>query len=119
MEALKPHYHLSFKRKWFAKIWNGDKRIEYRSVCPRYKRLADWVGKGCSRGVFMVFYIGMMKTGPRLLVAIDSIDIGRCPLDGFDGDYYRIKFDVVQQYMYSDGIYLPMDGMSRMKEGAL
>ena len=108
MEAVKPDYSLSFKRKWFAKIWNGEKTIEYRAVSPRYRRLADWVGKGRSRGVFMMFYIGMMSTGPRLLVQVSKIDVGKCPIEGFDGDYYRIHFGVVQPYFYYKGLYVPI-----------
>lgn len=115
-EAIKPDYCLSFKRKWFAKIWNGEKQIEYRAVSPRYKRLADWVGKDRARGVFMMFYIGMMPTGPRMLVQVSKIDIGKCPIPSFDGDYYRIHFDVVQPYLYDRGLYIPMSDMPRMKE---
>lgn len=115
-EKIIPDYRLSFKRKWFAKIWNGEKNVEYRSVSPKYKRLADWVGN--AKGVFMMFYIGMMATGPRMLVQVSRIDIGKCPIEGFDGDYYRIHFEVVQPYLYDHGTYIPMDGMPRMKEGA-
>lgn len=113
-ESIKPDYCLSFKRKWFAKIWNGKKTVEYRTVTPKYKRLATWIGK--PRGVFMMFYIGMMKTGPRMLVQVSKIDIGKCPLKGFDGDYYRIHFDVVQPYLYDNGVYFPMSEMPKMKE---
>jgi len=64
----------------------------------------------------MMFYIGMMKTGPRMLVQVSKIDIGKCPLKGFDGDYYRIHFDVVQPYLYNNGVYFPMSEMPKMKE---
>ena len=84
-EKIKPDYCLSLKRKWFAKIWNGEKSVEYRAVTPKYKRLATWIGE--ARGVFMMFYIGMMKTGPRMLVQVSKIDVGPCPLEGFDGEY--------------------------------
>ena len=113
-ERIKADYFLSFKRKWFAKVWNGEKTIEYRAVTQKYKKLATWIGK--SRGVFMVFYIGMMNTGPRLLVQVKKIDVGKCPIEGFDGDYYRIHFEVVQAYMYDDGLYMPMLDMPKMKE---
>jgi len=113
-EKIKPDYSLSFKRKWFAKVWNGEKTVEYRAVTPKYKKLATWIEN--ARGVFMVFYIGMMPTGPRILVQVSKIDIGKCPLEGFDGDYYRIHFDVVQPYLYDHGVYLPVFDMPRMRE---
>ena len=113
-EKIKPDYCLSFKRNWFAKIWNGEKTVEYRAVKPKYAKLSKWVGD--TPGVFFVFYIGMMASGPRLLVQVKKIDIGKCPLEGFDGDYYRIHFDVVQPYFFSYGVYLPMTDMPRMKE---
>lgn len=37
-EAIKPDYSLSFRREWFAKIWNGEKTIEYRRVIPKYQK---------------------------------------------------------------------------------
>lgn len=111
---IKPDYYLSLKRKWFAKIWNGEKSVEYRAVTPKYKRLAAWIGD--ARGVFMMFYIGMMKTGPRMLVQVSKIDVGKCPLEGFDGEYYRIQFHVVQPYYYDNGVYFPMFEMPRMNE---
>ena len=114
-EKIKPDYCLSLKRKWFAKIWNGEKSIEYRRVTPKYRKLATWIGE--RRGVFMMFYIGMMATGPRLLVEVKKIDVGKCPIEGFDGDYYRIHFDVIQPYLYDRGTYVPMLEMPRMKEG--
>lgn len=113
-EMIMSDYSLSFKRKWFAKIWNGEKSVEYRSVTPKYKKLAEWIGN--ARGVFMMFYIGMMRTGPRLLVQVTAIDIGPCPLEGFDGEYYRISFEVVQPYLYDSGVYLPVFDMPRMRE---
>ena len=63
-----------------------------------------------------MLYIGMMPTGPRLLVAVKEISIGKCPIEGFDGDYYAISFEVVQAYMFDHGTYMPMMEMPRMKE---
>ena len=114
MESVKPDYSLSLKRQWFAKIWNGEKTVEYRKVGPRYRRFDQWIGK--CRGIFFMLYIGMMPTGPRLLVAVKEISIGKCQIEGFDGDYYAISFEVVQAYMFDHGTYMPMMEMPRMKE---
>ena len=116
-EAVKPDFSLSFKRYWFAKIWNGEKVVEYRKVTPKYKRLADWVGNDRPR--FMMFYIGMMPTGPRLLVQVSKIEIGPCPIKGFDGDHYIIHFEIVQPYLFDHGVYFPCMNTPRMKEGKL
>ena len=114
MESVKPDYSLSLKRQWFAKIWNGEKKVEYRKVGPKYRRFDQWLGK--CRGTFFMLYIGMMQTGPRLLVEVKEISIGKCPIKGFDGDYYAISFEIVQAYMFDHGTYMPMMEMPRMKE---
>ena len=116
-EAIKPDYSLSFRREWFAKIWNGEKTIEYRRVIPKYRKLATWLDD--ARGVFMMFYIGMMPRGPRMLVQVSKIDVGTCPIAGFAGDYYRIHFEVVQAYIYDRGKYFPLAEMPRMKENEI
>ena len=114
-ERLKPDTHLSMTQEWFAEIWNGKKNIEYRKVCPRYKRFAKWVCDDRPR--FIMLYIGMMPTGPRLLIQVKKTEIGPCPIPGFNGPHYCIHFDVVQPYMFDHGTYFPMMNMPKMKKG--
>lgn len=115
-ETVKPDLVLPLKRIWFAKIWNGKKKVEYREVKPYWKERRDldsWVG---SHPRFVLFMIGYSKYGPRLLVQTTGVDIGPCPYPGWCGDYYRIRFEIVQPYLFDNGKYYPLLEMPRMKE---
>ena len=115
-EAIKPDLVLPLKRKWFAKIWNGEKHTEYRAVKPYWtKRIGAWVGDNTPR--FNLFQIGYAKDGPRLLVQTTGVDIGGCPIPGWFGDFYRIRFGIVQPYMRVNGVFHPMFEMPKMKDG--
>ena len=114
-EAIKPDLVLPLTRLWFAKIWNGEKRTEYRKVKPYWtKRIGAWVGDNAPR--FILFQIGYAKDGPRLLVQTTGVDVGPCPYPGWSGDFYRLNFEIVQPYMRADGVNFPMMEMPRMKE---
>lgn len=114
-EAIKPDLVLPLTRAWFAKIWNGEKRTEYRAVKPYWtKRIRAWIDDNAPR--FILFQIGYAKTGPRMLAQTKGVDIGPCPYPGWRGDYYRIRFEIVQPYMFDEGTYYPMAEMPRMKE---
>jgi hypothetical protein len=114
-EAIKPDLVLPLKRLWFAKIWNGEKRTEYRAVKPYWtQRIGKWISDDTPR--FIMFQIGYMKDGPRLLVQTGKIDVGPCPYPGWSGDFYRLNFEIVQPYMRADGVNFPMMEMPRMKE---
>ena len=114
-EIIKPDLVLPLKRQWFAKIWNGEKQTEYREVKPYWtRRIGAWVGDNAPR--FIMFQIGYADYGPRMLVQTSGVDIGPCPYPGWAGDYYRIRFDVVQPYFFADGTYYPLEEMPRMKE---
>lgn len=114
-EPIKPDLTLPLTRMWFAKIWNGEKRTEYREVKPYWtKRIGAWVGDNTPR--FIMFQIGYAKDGLRLLVQTTGVDVGACPYPGWDGDYYRLKFEIIQPYIRRRGAYVPMMEMPRMKE---
>lgn len=114
-EAIKPDLVLPLTRAWFAKIWNGEKRTEYRAVKPYWtKRIGAWVDDNAPR--FILFQIGYAKDGPRLLVQTTGVDVGPCPYPGWRGDFYRIRFEILQPYMRADGVNFPMMEMPRMKE---
>lgn len=104
-EQLKLDFHLSMKQEYFAQIWRGEKCEEYRSVTPRYKKFAQWMSDGRPR--FVMLYVGMQKTGMRLLIQVKKVEIGRCPLKGWKGKYYILHFSVVQPYLFDDGEYWP------------
>ena len=114
-EAIKPDLVLPLTRAWFVKIWNGEKRTEYRAVKPYWtKRIGAWI-VGC-RPHFILFQIGYAKDGPRLLVQTTGVDVGPCPYPGWCGYFYRIRFEIVQPYMRAGGVNIPMVEMPRMKE---
>lgn len=114
-EAIKPNLVLPLKRGWFAKIWNGEKRTEYRAVKPYWtKRIGAWVDDNAPR--FILFRIGYARNTLAMLAQTCGVDIGPCPYPGWDGEYYRIRFEIVQPYCLHDGMIYPLDYMPRMKE---
>ena len=111
-ETVKPDTHLVLKRKWFAKIWNGEKTVEYRSLTPYWKRRLEKLGQR----FFVEFMWGMKKNGPRILCQVHKVDIGKCPYPGWPGKFYRIHFVLIQAFMKVDGVYFPFLEIPRMKE---
>ena len=72
---------------WYDKIEGGNKPIEYRSMSPKWKRdiweRRDTIKKvRCQRAY----------TKTHLFKDVEKIDIGKCPYDGWDDNYYRIHF---------------------------
>lgn len=113
-EAIKPDLVLPMKRCWLARIWNGEKTVEYRQVKPYWqRRIGGWVGK---RGKFVEMRLGYGRNTPAMLLQVDRIDIGPCPYEGWDGQYYRLHFAVVGCYLRHNGEYLPMLDAPKMKE---
>lgn len=114
-EQIKPDIILPLKREWFAKIWNGEKTVEYREVKPYWeKRIGAWVGDNSPK--FVLFQLGYTKDGPRILVQVSKTDIGPCPYVGWCGNFYRIHFSIVGPYWKQDGEFFPMESMPRMEE---
>lgn len=79
--------HLVLSFHWFDEIATGRKRIEYRAMTPRWKKLI-WDRRfelGAVR--FSRGYTSTMTTH-RIL----RITRGPCPIPGWDGDFYQIHF---------------------------
>lgn len=114
-EPIKPDLILPLKRMWFAKIWNGEKRTEYRAVKPYWtKRIGAWADDNTPR--FIMFQIGYAKDGLRLLVQTAGVDIGPCPYPGWRGNFYRLRFEIIQPYIKLNGAYIPMMEMPKIRE---
>jgi len=71
--------------RWYDKIEDGSKLIEYRAMSPKWDR-DIWQKRGTIKKVR--FQRAYTKT--HLFKDVEKIDIGKCPYDGWDDDYYRI-----------------------------
>lgn len=113
-EAIKPDLILNMKREWFAKIWNNEKTIEYREVKPYWtRRIGEWGGRKIK---FVEMRLGYRKEVPVMLLQVWYTDIGPCPYDGWDGDYYRLHFVVVSYYWRRNGRHMLLLKVPKMKE---
>lgn len=97
----------NLKYRWYAEIANGMKAVEYREVKPYWtKRLKNLVGDVPTKGhdvnpvnILAVFRNGYGKPSaygsatPDIVRRVMWIDVGPCPYNGWDGDYYRINFE--------------------------
>lgn len=80
--------------EWFEKIRSGEKRIEYRKVGPY------WIGRLCHpiagghqiRNFKTVEFRRGYSKKDVIVRRITNIDIGKCPYEGWNGDYFRIFF---------------------------
>lgn len=88
------------KNHWYDKIASGEKTVEYRRVCD-YWRKRVWFKRGALNGYLMfpnndrfaVFRLGYSRKHPDIVRRITKIDIGTCPYEGWDGEYFRIHFE--------------------------
>ena len=78
---------LVLKFHWFDEIEAGRKDIEYREIRP-YWTVRIWERRDKIKTVtFRRAY-----TLKKLTRNVEKIDIGPCPYEGWDGEYYRIYF---------------------------
>lgn len=84
---MKTKLHLVLTHHWYDETTSGRKRIEYRKITPRWARLI-WERR--SEIAFVRFARGYTATTATYRVT--QIDVGPCPIQGWDGDYYRIHF---------------------------
>lgn len=111
-EAIEPDLVLNMRREWLAKVWNGEKTVEYRERKPYWdRRIGGWVGQ---RGKFVLMVWGYRRDTPAVLLQVDKVDVGTCPYEGRDGEYYRLHFSVVGHYMKMGDLFAPMDNSVRM-----
>ena len=90
--------HLVLTRHWYDETASGTKRIEYRVMTKKnddgtvrqskWARLI-WAQRDLTKTV--TFSRAMTKTTQRF--AVVKIDIGPCPIPGWDGDFYRVHFE--------------------------
>ena len=120
LSGVKPDLVLNMKREWFVRVWNGEKTVEYREVKPHWMvRIGHWVGK-TPLVKFVEMRIGYLKDGPVLLLQVYRVDIGKCPHECWDGEYFRLHFGLVgRDWRQKDGVYVPFVGSERKLKGAV
>ena len=89
-DKLKPLVlHLVLTHHWYEEIIAGRKWCEYRKLCPHWKRLIE---DRADRITHVRFQRGFKKNPPKITFEVECIDIGDCPYDGWDDEYYRVFF---------------------------
>lgn len=86
--------HLVLNFHWYTETTEGGKRIEYRKMSPHWEKLI-WERRDSITHVrFSKGYTSEVTT-----YKVDKIDIGKCPIEGWDGEYYRIHFNDNELWM--------------------
>lgn len=77
--------HLVLRHHWFDLTEHGEKTVEYRAKTPRWLRLIYDRRDRINRVKFSRGYSPHTITRRVIL-----IDIGPCPIPGWEGEYIRI-----------------------------
>jgi hypothetical protein len=81
--------HLLLTEHWFTETEDGHKLIEYRTMSPHWKSRI-WERRHTIQKVR--FQRGFKKNPKTMVFNVVKIDIGKCPIEGWDDKYYRIHF---------------------------
>ena len=79
--------HLVLTHHWYDETAAGRKRIEYRRMTTHWMILIYERRDTIKRVQFSRGYTRTTQT-----FAVDKIDLGPCPIPGWDGQYFRIHF---------------------------
>ena len=83
--------HLVLTHYWFDEMTAGRKDIEYRAMSPHWTKLI-WDRRGkITHARFSRAY-----TSTMILRPVTRIDIGPCPYEGWDADYYRLHLGPIE-----------------------
>jgi len=77
--------HLVLTYRWYDLTVSRKKRIEYRRMSARWKKMIWDKRDEITHVRFARGYTSTMET-----FEVSKIDIGDCTIDGWDGQYYRI-----------------------------
>lgn len=94
--------HLVLAYKWYDMIEAGEKVVEYRAMSDHWRKrlelgrleaggISRRSGKKRGRGYTHVRF-ARGYTARTQIFGIRKIDVGSCPYDGWDGDFFRILF---------------------------
>ena len=79
--------HLVLTYHWYDEIERGTKSIEYRAMTRQWASQIWQRRHEITHVRFARGYTSTMRT-----FEVEKIDIGGCPIDGWDEQYYRIHF---------------------------
>ena len=84
--------HLVLTYHWYDETAHGSKRVEYRAMTPRWRKLIFDKRDEITHVRFARGYTATMQT-----YEVEKIDVGSCPIDGWNDQYYRIHFSRTQR----------------------
>jgi len=90
--------HLVLTYHWYDEMKAGRKDIEYRLVSRHWHRLI-WLRR---EQIFMVRF-SRGYTSETMSRAVLRIDRGRCPLDDWNGEYYRLHMPPIMKQEQQKG----------------
>ena len=106
---MEKYIDLVLTRHWYDEIRAGRKDVEYRAVTPFWARRLGFdyttrngkieVSPRCkvfTKSAPVKFYAWFRRgyvSAPALVLRIVGIDIGPCPITGWNGLYFRIRLD--------------------------
>lgn len=79
--------HLVLTYYWYDETVNGRKRTEYRAMTEKWKKQI-WD----KRDEYTHIRFARGYTSEMRVFSFEGVDIGDCPIEGWDEEYYRIKF---------------------------
>lgn len=96
--------------QWYTQIANREKAVEYRAIQPYWtSRIRNALGGQLPvkdgeavypQNLLAVFRLGYSRpskydsSAPDIVRRVKCVDIGPCPYAGWEGDYYRIHFEL-------------------------
>ena len=79
--------HLVLTYHWYDETESGRKSVEYRAMTDRWRRQIWDRRDEITHVRFARGYTSTMQT-----FEVEKIDVGSCPIEGWDDEYYRIHF---------------------------
>ncbi|MGJ8674046.1 hypothetical protein [Rubritalea sp.] len=87
MKKEKKVLHLVLTYYWYDRTARGMKDVEYRRMCDQWRRLIWERREEITHVRFQRGYTSENRT-----FEVCKIDIGECPIYGWDEEYYRVHF---------------------------
>ena len=79
--------------KWYDLIADRKKKVEYRRICDHWTSRLFINGTNRLKYRYVRFHRAYTQT--MQYARIRKVDVGPCPYDGWEGDFYRIHFTLL------------------------